>query len=108
MDADGDGVADVNRKSANELVSLFRRCLFLCKTVCFALSEISVSCFRLDRNFGQLLLRVNGLLDFACDLLGCIEGEDNDNESNFHLLGSAAMDFCNGLLLNLSSDLATS
>jgi hypothetical protein len=48
------------------------------------------------------------MLDFAYDLLGCIEGEDNDSESNFHLLGSAAIDFCNGLLLNLSSDLATS
>jgi hypothetical protein len=33
------------------------------------------------------------LLDFAYDLLGCIEGEDNAIESNFHLLGSVATDF---------------
>jgi hypothetical protein len=54
MDADGDGVANVNRKSANDLVSLFRRCLFFCKTVCFDLASYMHMSFCLLR-WGVLL-----------------------------------------------------
>ncbi len=46
---------------------------------------------RISRN--ALLLSCCILLDFAYDLLGGMEVEDNDSESNFHLLGSAATVF---------------